>query len=101
MVINFIFALLFIGRCVCKKYTITTGGSNAISGKGCYQNDYAARMWSGLIRDYYILGMRLQLSGKKKDLQASEEAWITTPWVNKTQAFDDRLAAATELIKNN
>ncbi|MEP6846060.1 MAG: alpha-N-acetylglucosaminidase C-terminal domain-containing protein, partial [Panacibacter sp.] len=68
---------------------------------GGYQNDYAARMWSGLIRDYYIPRMRLQLSGKKKDLPAWEEAWITTPWVNKTQAFDDPLAAAIELIKNN
>lgn len=68
---------------------------------GGYQNDYAARIWSGLIRDYYIPRMQMYLSDKKKDLPEWEEAWITTPWVNKTQPFTDPLSMAKELVKDN
>jgi len=68
---------------------------------GAAQSDYAARMWSGLIKDYYIPRIRLQLSGKKSALAGWEEAWIKQPWKNTTQPYADPLRVAKETVNEN
>ena len=66
---------------------------------GGFQEDYAARFWSGLIADYYIPRMKLYFSSNRGDLENWEEKWITNPWQDKTQSFADPLAEAVILVK--
>lgn len=66
---------------------------------GGIQADYAARVWSGLIRDYYIPRIKLHLSDKKTDIRAWEEKWIQTPWTSATKPFQDPVETAKRLIK--
>lgn len=65
---------------------------------GGIQEDYAARTWSGLIKDYYI--PRLQLYFSDKNLDDWEEKWITTPWHNTTETFQVPLDEAVRLVKS-
>ncbi|QCR22263.1 alpha-N-acetylglucosaminidase [Pontibacter sp. SGAir0037] len=60
--------------------------------------DYAARLWSGMIRDYYIPRIRMHLFEPNTDLNAWEEAWIQKPGVSKAVPFNDPLAKAKELV---
>lgn len=66
---------------------------------GGFQEDYAARFWSGLIKDYYIPRLNLYFSKQRADLDRWEETWIQTPWRNTTVPFDDPLQAAVELVR--
>lgn len=75
------------------KRLITTWGGG--------QSDYAARLWSGMIKDYYIPRMQINLSDKKNELSTWEEEWINKPWVNTTKPYADPVAAAIALVKNN
>lgn len=68
---------------------------------GAAQSDYAARMWSGLIKDYYIPRMQMQLSDKRGDLRAWEEKWIMQPWINTTRPYDDPLKVAIQMVNDN
>jgi alpha-N-acetylglucosaminidase len=68
---------------------------------GAAQSDYAARMWSGLIKSYYIPRMQMQLSGRKAELKQWEEDWIKRPWNNNTKPYPDPLAAAVQLVREN
>lgn len=61
-------------------------------------NDYAARVWSGLISSYYIPRMKMTLAGKDGERAKWEEQWIKTPWKNTIQPFTDPLAKAKELV---
>ncbi len=58
------------------KRQVTVWGGPALS-------EYAAKMWSGLIRNYYVprwtKWLDARREGKKFDVQAWEEKWITTP----------------------
>jgi len=65
---------------------------------GGVQNDYAARLWSGLIRDYYIPRITLRLSGKEQERAAWEEQWIKTPGISKLQPYADPVAEAKTLL---
>lgn len=67
---------------------------------GGWQEDYAARFWSGLIKDYYIPRIQIWFSDKAEGLNAWEESWITTPWTENTGAYDDPVAAAKEAVQN-
>lgn len=66
---------------------------------GGFQEDYAARFWSGLIKDYYIPRLKLYFSRQRGDLDRWEETWINTPWHNTTVAFEHPLCAAKELVQ--
>jgi alpha-N-acetylglucosaminidase len=68
---------------------------------GATQSDYAARMWSGLIKDYYIPRMQIQLSDKRNDLHQWEETWIKQPWKNTTQSYKDPLSVAIQMVNEN
>jgi alpha-N-acetylglucosaminidase len=58
-------------------------------------------MWSGLIKDYYIPRMQMQLSDKRGDLRAWEEKWIMQPWINTTRPYDDPLKVAIQMVNDN
>jgi len=65
---------------------------------GGYQEDYSARIWSGLIRDYYIPRIQIYLTGDRAGLDNWEEKWINTPWKSKTKPFDNPVGKAKEWI---
>ena len=60
-------------------------------------DDYAARIWSGLIRDYYLPRwehfMQSRLSGKNPDMGAWEEKWVRSTGVSAAHAPEDLLQA--------
>ena len=65
---------------------------------GGFQEDYAARFWSGLIKDYYIPRLKLYFSKQWEDLDRWEETWINTPWHNTTKPFENPVNIAVELV---
>ena len=66
---------------------------------GGVQEDYAARFWSGLIKDYYIPRMQLYFTEDRDKLREWEEQWITSPWINSTTPFEDPVQAALNLME--
>ena len=66
---------------------------------GGFQEDYAARFWSGLIKDYYIPRLKIYFSKQRGSLDNWEEEWINTPWINTTVPFDNPLDMAVELVQ--
>ncbi|MBC8592801.1 alpha-N-acetylglucosaminidase C-terminal domain-containing protein [Oscillospiraceae bacterium N12] len=65
---------------------------------GGIQEDYAARFWSGLIKDYYIPRMQRYFSPDRDKLDEWEEEWIQTPWKNTTIPFDHPLEEAIKMV---
>ena len=70
-----------------------------ITSWGGIQEDYAARFWSGLIKDYYIPRIQLYFTKGRNKIREWEEQWITSPWSNSTTPFDDPVEAALSLIE--
>jgi alpha-N-acetylglucosaminidase len=68
---------------------------------GGYQDDYAARFWSGLVSDYYIPRIEMYFSKERSALREWEEQWINRPWISTTQPFATPLTAAKELVATN
>jgi len=68
-------------------------------------NEYAAKTWSGLIRDYYIPRWKLYYEAKKNktdfDIIEWEENWINSSGVSEIEPFENPLEKAKELFKNN
>ncbi len=66
-------------------------------------DDYSARIWSGLIRDYYRPRWKnyfeSQISGKSFDFPRWEEQWVTTTGISEVEPFDDPAHAAIKLIE--
>ena len=67
---------------------------------GGWQEDYAARFWSGLIKDYYIPRLEIHFSEKADMMEEWKEEWINTPYHSNTKPFDSPLEVAKELIAN-
>ncbi|MEO2061911.1 MAG: alpha-N-acetylglucosaminidase [Christiangramia sp.] len=65
---------------------------------GGFQEDYAARLWSGLIRDYYIPRIRQHLFTENYDGDAWEENWIQTPEKTDIAPFENPVEKAKELV---
>ncbi|MGN0188178.1 MAG: alpha-N-acetylglucosaminidase TIM-barrel domain-containing protein [Candidatus Cryptobacteroides sp.] len=65
---------------------------------GGFQEDYAARFWSGLIKDYYIPRMRLHFSSSPEALDEWEERWVMTPWTCSSAGYADPVERAAEII---
>lgn len=76
------------------KRIITTWG-------GIPVNDYAAKVWSGLIRDYYVPRWLNSYKNKftKEELSDFEEKWIQTRGVSKIIPFDDPVDIAVKLFE--
>lgn len=67
---------------------------------GGWQEDYAARFWSGLIKDYYIPRIEIWFSDKSENVNDWEEKWIMTPWCDSQVTFDNPLAAAKDIVES-
>jgi alpha-N-acetylglucosaminidase len=65
-------------------------------------HDYAARLWSGLIRDYYLprIAAHIEALKAKKsfDFAAWEERWIKASGVSRIKPFKDPVEAAKGLV---
>ncbi|MEP2510847.1 MAG: alpha-N-acetylglucosaminidase [Reichenbachiella sp.] len=76
------------------KRLITTWGGDPV-------NDYSGRVWSGLIRDYYVPRWinyhSDQGTDKKQSMRDWEEKWITTPGMSTVEAYDDPLDIAYKM----
>ncbi len=76
------------------KRLITTWGGDPV-------NDYSGRVWSGLIRDYYIprwVNYHKDNSDKKKqNMREWEEQWIVTPGVSKIEPYNNPLSVAKKI----
>ena len=59
---------------------------------GGHQEDYAARCWSGLIKDYYIPRIQIYFSNQREMLDQWEESWI-----NKQGQTEKQLPLANPL----
>ncbi len=76
------------------KRLLTTWGGNPV-------NDYSARAWSGLIRDYYVQRWKIFYADKmsKDQLYRWEEKWITTPGVSKSTLCKDPLSVSLRMYE--
>lgn len=65
-------------------------------------NDYSARLWSGMVKDYYGMRWLKAAQARRKyekfDIKVWEEDWITSPWVNNSQKFENPVQSALDLI---
>ncbi|MCK5834167.1 MAG: alpha-N-acetylglucosaminidase C-terminal domain-containing protein, partial [Lentisphaeria bacterium] len=64
-------------------------------------NDYARRVWSGLIRDFYVPRLKAsfeRIQGKSINTNAWEEAWLAKPGVSKIMPYSNPTAAAFKLV---
>jgi alpha-N-acetylglucosaminidase len=66
-------------------------------------NDYSCRVWSGLIRDYYLPRVRMKLeeirSGQRSNRSQWEAQWVSRKGLSKVEPFGDPVKAAAELVK--
>lgn len=76
----------------------TANAKRLISTWGGFQEDYAARFWSGMIRDYYIPRLEIRFSEHPEELPAWEEAWIRSTSYTCTEPFDNPVEKARELV---
>lgn len=65
-------------------------------------DDYAARIWSGLIRDYYLPRWQQYFEGKRTDkpvdFVAWEKNWVESEGLSEMKPFDDPLQASLDLL---
>ncbi len=68
-------------------------------------NDYAARVWSGLMRDYYIPRWRAFFdslnAGQTGNFKTWGNQWITRPGVSQASPFVDPIATAIQALATN
>lgn len=62
--------------------------------------DYAAKLWSGLIRDYYIPRLKNHILSPGFNQKEWEENWVNTPGVSPIETFANPLDKAIELVNN-
>lgn len=87
------------GKTDLEKDAYEANAKRLITTWGGFQEDYAARFWSGLIKDYYIPRMKLYFSEQRADLDRWEENWIKAPWHNTSTSFEDPLQSAIKLVE--
>lgn len=87
------------GTVPAEKDSYEANAKRLITTWGGFQEDYAARFWSGLIKDYYVPRMQLHFSKQRSELDRWEEEWILTPWSNTTTAFENPLGSAIEMVQ--
>ena len=75
-----------------------TDAKRLITTWGGFQEDYAARFWSGLIKDYYIPRIQMYFSDDRANLDAWEENWINSEWKNSSVPFENPVEKAKELV---
>ncbi|TZF83168.1 alpha-N-acetylglucosaminidase [Pedobacter sp. BS3] len=86
------------GQNTAQKNTYEVDAKRLITIWGGQVEDYAARVWSGLISDYYIPRMQHYLYGDRATLNQWKENWIEKPYTNNVKPFDDPLQEAARLV---
>ncbi|MCM1502523.1 MAG: alpha-N-acetylglucosaminidase [Bacteroidales bacterium] len=66
---------------------------------GGWQEDYAARFWSGLISDYYIPRIEIYFSKGMDEMDRWEEEWIQSSYTSEERPFENPVEAALNLLK--
>ncbi|MBN2651252.1 MAG: alpha-N-acetylglucosaminidase C-terminal domain-containing protein [Spirochaetales bacterium] len=78
------------------KRLITTWG-------GSHLSEYAAKIWSGLAKDYYskrwLEDVRHKAKFQNFDQSAWEENWIVTPWKDTSVVYDSPAKEAFDLLQ--
>lgn len=87
-----------MGRDDAQKAAYAANAKRLITTWGGGQEDYAARMWSGMIESYYIPRLTKYFTEGPAALDTWEEAWINTPYQATTHPYADPVAAAQELV---
>ncbi len=66
-------------------------------------NDYSCRLWSGLVRDFYLIRMKWVLkslkTGVKFEKKSWEINWVESVGISEIEPFNDPLEAAKILFK--
>ncbi|MBN2652152.1 MAG: alpha-N-acetylglucosaminidase C-terminal domain-containing protein [Spirochaetales bacterium] len=66
-------------------------------------NEYAAKLWSGLVKDYYAARLLNDAQSRKKwqkfDILSWEENWINSVWKNSSKPYSNPVAASKELLE--
>jgi len=84
------------------KTAYETDAKRLVTTWGGAQEDYAARMWSGLIADYYIPRLYKHFEGQDKAAMLPwKEEWLASEYVSKTVPFENPLEEAVLLIEAN
>ena len=84
------------------KAAYETDAKRLVTTWGGAQEDYAARMWSGLIADYYIPRLYKHFEGQDKAAMLPwKEEWLASEYVSKTVPFENPLEEAVLLIEAN
>ncbi len=78
--------------------TYESNAKRLITTWGGWQEDYAARFWSGLIRDYYIPRMEIYFSAAASGLDAWEERWLQSDWYDVDVTLDDPISTAKRIV---
>ena len=66
---------------------------------GGWQEDYAARFWSGLVSDYYIPRLGVYFSEGQEKLDEWEEEWIDSNYTTVEVPFDNPVEMAGILLE--
>jgi alpha-N-acetylglucosaminidase len=65
-------------------------------------NDYSCRLWSGLVRDFYLERMKVILeslkTGQSFDKNGWELRWVSGSGITPVEPYPDPLAAAVRLV---
>lgn len=83
-----------------KKNQYEANAKRLITTWGGSQEDYAARFWSGLIKDYYVPRIRRYFESENPQIDEWEEKWINTNWKPDTQPYPDPLSEAVKMVNN-
>ena len=79
------------------KRLVTVWGGPSLS-------DYSARVWSGLIRDYYIPRLQRYYDAKSKgihcDFRKLDEEWHSSKGISDVKAFENPVQASVSLVRN-
>lgn len=65
---------------------------------GGWQEDYAARFWSGLISDYYIPRLEIYFSEGMEKLGEWEEKWVNSSYSTHEIPYEDPIGTAKKLF---
>lgn len=89
------------GTTISEKNVYESDAKRIITTWGGAQSDYAARLWSGLIRDYYVPRIENRLWNHSWNQKEWEEQWVKTQGISKIVPYKDPLQKAVQLVKQN
>jgi len=89
------------GQTLAEKHHFEEDAKRQITTWGGDIDDYAAKMWSGLIKEYYIPRVKMILAGKSSKLKAWEEQWVErTGPVKKTKPYPHPVDKAKQFLNH-